>query len=69
MTPDRSRANDIDEARIEALGREVYGEGYEQFLVTPRRSLDGETPAALIARGDLEPVMNVLVTALEGNYG
>ena len=34
MTPDRSRANDIDEARIETLGREVYGEGYEQFLVT-----------------------------------
>jgi hypothetical protein len=59
----------VDEARIESLGREVYGKDFEQFLVTPRRSLDGETPAALIDRGDLEPVMNVLVKALEGDFG
>ena len=59
----------MDAARIEALGREVYGKDFEQFLVTPRRSLDGETPAALIDRGDLEPVMNVLVKALEGDFG
>ena len=56
-------------ALLEALGREVYGEGFEDFLTTPRRSLGGETPATLIARGELLPVMDVLVTALEGDYG
>lgn len=68
MTADRGQMGDVSEDSIEALGREIYGKDFEQFLVTPRRSLDGETPAALIDRGDLEPVMNVLVKALEGDF-
>jgi hypothetical protein len=56
-------------ARIEMLGREVYGDDFETFLLTPRRSLGNETPAALMERGDLEPVRQVLVKALEGNFG
>ena len=56
-------------ARIEMLGREVYGRDFEQFLVTPRRSLDGETPAERIERGELEPVLEALIQALEGDFG
>jgi hypothetical protein len=54
---------------IESLAREVYGEEYDSFLVTPRVSLGGETPAALIERGDLEPVRQVLIKVLEGDFG
>ena len=54
--------------RLEALGREVYGQDYETFLVTPRRPLHGETPEILIERGDLEPVRQVLIQALEGDF-
>lgn len=56
-------------ARIEALGREVYGDEYDSFLMTPRRSLGGRTPADLIERGDLERVREVLINALEGHFG
>ncbi len=56
-------------AQIESLAREFYGDGYDSFLATPRRSLGGETPADLIERGDLEPVGQVLVNALEGHFG
>lgn len=55
--------------RVETLGREVYGDGYARFLETPRRSLGGETPAALIQRGDFEPLMAVLAKASEGDFG
>ena len=54
--------------QVEKLGREVYGDGFEKFLETPRRSLAGETPAALIARGDLEPVIEVLTKAALGDF-
>jgi Protein of unknown function (DUF2384) len=56
-------------ARIEMLGREVYGDDLEAFLATPRRSLDWETPAALLERGDAERVLEVLVRAADGNFG
>ena len=39
-------------ARIDRLGREVYGVDFEKFLETPRGSLNWETPAALLDRGD-----------------
>ena len=55
-------------ARVDALGREVYGESYQQFLATPRRSLDWETPAALVERGDCAPVLDILISVLEGNF-
>lgn len=55
--------------QIAALGREVYGDDFGRFLNTPRRSLSWETPAALIKRGDLAPVMAVLIRAVEGNFG
>lgn len=54
---------------VEALGREVYGDGFARFLETPRRSLASETPAALIGRGDFAPVKAVLIQALEGDFG
>lgn len=56
-------------ARIETLGREVYGDEFDTFLRTPRRSLDWETPAAMIERGDVEPVIDILTNALHGNFG
>jgi hypothetical protein len=55
--------------RLHALGREVYGADYETFLNTPRRSLGGETPAALLERGEDQRVLEVLVRALEGSFG
>lgn len=54
---------------IQTLGREVSGHDFEKFTATPRRSLDGDTPAALIERGDLEPVMDVLIRTREGDFG
>jgi hypothetical protein len=54
---------------VEALGREVYGDDLPVFLATPRASLGGETPAALIERGDVEPVRQVLITGLLGDFG
>lgn len=56
-------------ARIEALGREVYGDDFETFLATRRRSLDWETPAGLLERGENERVMEILVRALNGDFG
>lgn len=56
-------------AEIQALAREVYGDDVGSFLTTPRTSLGGEAPAALIQRGDLEPVRQVLITALLGDFG
>lgn len=54
--------------QLETLGREVFGEGFETFLQTPRHSLGWETPAALIERGDYAPVIAVLVKLAEGTY-
>ncbi len=56
-------------SRIDLLGREVYGEDFEKFLETPRRSLNGETPAALLERGENERVMQILVRAVNGDFG
>lgn len=56
-------------SRIETLGREVHDEDFERFLETPRRSLAWMTPAALIEQGDLEPVLAVLIRAVEGDFG
>jgi len=56
-------------SRIDLLGREVYGDDYEKFLETPRRSLNGDTPAAQLERGDDERVMQILVRALNGDFG
>jgi hypothetical protein len=55
-------------ARIELLGREVYGEDFAKFLATPRRSLDWETPAALLERGENERVMQILISAANGDF-
>ncbi len=55
--------------QVEALGREVYGDGFEAFLETPRRSLAGETPAALIGRGELAPVIAVITKAATSDFG
>lgn len=54
--------------QIETLGREVFGDRFEAFLQTPRRSLGWETPAVLIERGDFAPVIAVLVKLAEGTY-
>lgn len=54
--------------QIEALGRQVFGDRFEAFLQTPRRSLDWETPAALIERGDYAPVIAVLVKLADGTF-
>jgi hypothetical protein len=56
-------------ARIRSLGREVYGEDLETFLATPRSSLDWETPAALIERGDGQRVLHLLMRAADGDFG
>jgi hypothetical protein len=56
-------------ARIFSLGLQVYGDDFGAFLETPRRSLDDETPAELMKRGDDERVLQVLVRAAGGNFG
>jgi ABC-type phosphate transport system auxiliary subunit len=56
-------------ARIETLGREVYGDDFEKFLETRRRSLDWEAPAALLERGENERVMQILMRAANGDFG
>jgi hypothetical protein len=53
---------------IETLGREVYGDDFEKFLATPRRSLDGDTPAILIARGDYARVIALLGQMVNGDF-
>jgi hypothetical protein len=55
--------------QIATLGRQVYGDDFGRFLDTPRRSLSWETPAALIERGDLAPVVAVLIKVVEGDFG
>jgi hypothetical protein len=54
---------------VEALGREVYGDRFAEFVETPRPSLASETPASLIERGDFAPLKTVLIQALEGDFG
>lgn len=61
--PDRAGLEEIV-----ALGREVFGDRFEDFLGTPRRSLGWETPATLMERGDYAPVIAVLVTLLDGTF-
>jgi hypothetical protein len=56
-------------ARIDLLGREIYGEDFEKFLLTPRRSLDWKTPAVLLERGENERVMQILIRAANGDFG
>lgn len=56
-------------ARIDSIGREVYGDDFEKFLETPRLSPDWETPTALLERGDDERVMEILVRVADGNFG
>ena len=46
----------------------MFGDRFEAFLQTPRRSLGWATPAALIERGDYAPVIAVLVKVAEGTY-
>lgn len=53
---------------IARLAREVYGDGIEGFMTTPRRSLGMRTPAEAIASGDLDGVRTVLIDDLEGHY-
>jgi hypothetical protein len=53
---------------IETLGREVYGDDFEKFLATPRRSLDGDTPATLMARGDYARVIDLLGNMVNGHF-
>lgn len=55
-------------ARIEGLGREVYGDDFEAFLQTPRRSLGWETPASLLERGDGRRVLEILMRAANGDF-
>jgi hypothetical protein len=54
--------------QIETLGHEVYGEDFDRFLATPRGSLHWETPAALMERGDYQPVLAVLIKMLDGTF-
>jgi hypothetical protein len=54
--------------QIETLGREVYGDDFEKFLATPRRSLDWATPATLIERDERQPVLAVLTRMADGNF-
>ena len=63
---DESRERRLE--HLVALGREAYGDGFETFLQTRRRSLGWETPADLIERGDYEPVIAVLAKSLEGDF-
>lgn len=56
-------------SRIDLLGREVYGDDFEKFLVTPRRWLGWETPGALLERREDERVLQVLVRAANGDFG
>ena len=53
---------------IEALGREVFGDDFEEFLVTPRRSLGSETPAVLLLREDYQDVLALLRQMVIGYF-
>ena len=56
-------------ARVDMLGREVFGDDFEAFLATPRRALRWETPLALLERGDAQRVLDLLLQAADGNFG
>lgn len=53
---------------ILALAGEVYGDGVDAFMATPRRSLAMRTPREAMVRGDLEEVRHLLVDSLEGHW-
>jgi transcriptional regulator with XRE-family HTH domain len=61
------RVSLLDE--IARLANEVYGSDLSTFMRTPRRSLEMRTPKEAIVRGDLDAVREVLIQALEGNWG
>lgn len=53
---------------ILALAAEVYGDGVDDFMATPRRSLDLRTPREAMIHGDLEQVRRLLIDGLEGHW-
>ncbi|MBA2557491.1 MAG: hypothetical protein H0V12_09155 [Chloroflexi bacterium] len=60
----------LDElSEIVELGQAVYGEAFPRFLVTPRRSLAGRSPAAALLRGDVADVRDLLAQTHEGQWG
>ncbi len=60
----------LDElAEIVRLGQEIYGDDLARFMATPRQSLGNRTPAAVMVRGDLDDVLDVLSQAYEGQLG
>ena len=48
-----------------------FGDGYAAWvwLTTPRPSLNGATPLALLARGEIEPVADAAQGDLQGDFG
>jgi transcriptional regulator with XRE-family HTH domain len=60
----------LDELReIVRLGQEIYGDDLARFMATPRRSLGNRTPAAVLVRGDLDDILDILSQAYEGQWG
>jgi transcriptional regulator with XRE-family HTH domain len=55
-------------AEIAQLAGEVYGEGIDTFMRTPRRSLAMRSPKEALVRGDLEAVREILIRSLEGTW-
>jgi transcriptional regulator with XRE-family HTH domain len=60
----------LDElGEIVRLGQEIYGDDLARFMATPRQSLGNRTPAAVLVRGDLDDVLDILSQAYEGQWG
>jgi transcriptional regulator with XRE-family HTH domain len=60
----------LDElGEIVRLGQEIYGDDLARFMATPRQSLGNRTPAAMLVRGDLDDVLDMLSQAYEGQWG
>lgn len=52
---------------INLLGIENYGDGYGNFLITPRESLGGRSPEEAILQGDAGDVLSGLAATSEGS--
>lgn len=63
-----SRSGEPLDQEVARLAVEVYGDGLEAFMTTPRRSLGMRTPAEAIAAGEFDGVRNILINTLEGHF-
>lgn len=64
----RPPLDDASKAEVARLATEVYGEDAETFMSTPRASIGMRSPAAAIADGDVDQVLDLLIRSLLGDW-